>query len=169
MWKERNRKVSAIPTGMQETSFAARLFIHPLSLFPILPCPLCYVSWGAGSTSALCFGHCRLGSKPSLTCVQGCTMRKDKRKSATLWLILLLIWNLWYCTSGSDNRIPYTQACFPLQPTSLVLLTWARAKIERNGNFTLLWFVAYVPHCGWHFPPLLSFFSSAERSYLRGR
>lgn len=172
MWKECNRKIFSIPTWLQETGFAARLFFlffflqFPLVLFAMFP-------WGAGSPSALRFGRCRLRSKPGLMSVRGCAMCKGRRKSVTRWLILLLIWNFWYCTSSSDNTIPYTWAYFFPKPTSLILLTWTHAEIRGNRDFMLLFFFyfCYFRASLWvAFPsPLSFFFSSAERSYLRGR
>lgn len=42
---------------------------------------------------------------------------------------------------------------------SFVLLTWMYAKIRQCGDFRLLCLISfsYVPHCGWHFPPLFPF------------
>lgn len=47
---------------------------------------------------------------------------------------------------------------FP-KPTSLVLLTWIHAKIRQRGDFRLFCLISftYMPHCGWHFPPLFPF------------
>lgn len=138
----------------------------PLVLFAMFP-------WGAGSPSALRFGRCRLRSKPGLMSVRGCAMCKGRRKSVTRWLILLLIWNFWYRTSSSDNTTPYTWAYFFPKPTSLILLTWTHAEIRGNRDFMLLFFFSfcYFRASLWvAFPsPLSFFFSSAERSYLRGR
>lgn len=60
MQKEHNRKVSSIPTQLQEAGFAVRLgFLYflqfPLALFVIFP-------WGLGSTTPLHLSHCRLRS-----------------------------------------------------------------------------------------------------------
>lgn len=84
MWKECNRKIFSIPTWLQETGFAARLFFYFFFLFSSFQFPLVLFAmfpWGTGSPSALRFGHCRLRSKPGLMSVRGCAICKGKRKS----------------------------------------------------------------------------------------
>lgn len=136
----------------------------PLVLFAMFP-------WGAGSPSALRFSRCRLRSKPGLMSVRGCAMCKGRRKSVTRWLILLLIWNFWYCTSSSDNTIPYTWAYFFPKPTSLILLTWTHAEIRGNRDFMLLFFLFLLLSClvvgGISLPPFLFLLQCRKKLFTR--